>query len=95
MWVIFHRLGMLFLIVAVVISFGRQGDLNAKAKQTRHALCTFRADLTGRRNDLVKYRDDVKSGRRQAVPGITKADIATSLHNQNATLRSLRGLACD
>jgi hypothetical protein len=94
-WVLFHRLGMVGLIVAVVVTFARQSDLNSKAKQTRHALCTFRADLTGRRNDLVKYRDDVNTGRRKPVPGITKADINTSLRNQNATLRSLRSLACD
>jgi hypothetical protein len=41
-----------------------------------------------------QYLDDVRSGKRKPIVGITEADITTSIQNQQQTLDALSNLNC-
>ncbi len=63
-------------------------------KTTNDALCNIRADLADRVQAAEDYLADVEAGRRQAIQGITEADINRTLAGQKTTLKGLRPLIC-
>jgi len=87
----------LFLSVLLVFGLGlfnasrQRADLKRIQDDTTKALCTFRDDLQRRYDDGVEFLVKHPEG----IPGISAADIRRSLHNQKATLLSLRDLPCE
>ena len=80
------------LIVALILAALWLRDRAATAED---ALCIQRAALIDSqiadRQALArarKYRDDVDAGRRKPVPGITKADITTSINDRRRLIRN-------
>lgn len=76
----------------------QQNEIQRIARETHNSLCTFKADLTQRRDSSVTYLKEhprgVVSPATNAVI-ITPAEIQQSIDNQNATLKSLSALSCD
>ncbi len=64
------------------------------ASESHSALCAFKNDLTRRHDDGERYVEDVKSGKRELIPGITIADLERSLASQESTLEALVPLHC-
>lgn len=78
------------VLVAVVAGFWQYSQ-NSQAKR---ALCAFRLDLEVRIDNSRKYLDDLDTGKREPIPGITRVDIVTSLQNQERTIKALSSLDC-
>lgn len=66
-----------------------------EALEAHDALCTFRADLERRATRAREYLEDVETGRRPLVEGVTVNDLRRSLDGQEATLVSLGTLDCE
>lgn len=68
--------------------------LAAQGVEAKRALCVFRADLERRANDTAEYLAELRSGKREPIPGLTNADFARSLAAQRSTLKALADLEC-
>ena len=79
------------LVAAVIWGAAQRAQLRDIQGQTVGALCTFTLDLQHRYDDGVQFLLKHPEG----IPGISAADIQRSLHNQKATLGSLKGLPCE
>lgn len=66
-----------------------------EAGQTHRALCAFKTDLAERASSTQRFIDDIRTGRRSAIPGITISDLELTLANRQATLDSLKELDCE
>ena len=66
----------------------------AEAAQTHDALCALKFDLQRRANDTQEFLDDLATGQREPIPGLTVADLKRSLNGQQSTLASLKHLEC-
>lgn len=67
-----------------------QAQVEALARDTNAALCTFKSSLQQRYDDGVVFLENNPDG----IPGISGADIERSLANQKATLDALSELDC-
>ena len=81
-------------IVVVVLIFAAGAYLENRASKAEDALCTLRADLEERVVRSRDYLDDLDLGRREPIPGISRADIVQSIENQDRTIRALSPLDC-
>jgi hypothetical protein len=80
------------LIVLVLAGVGYWNYTNVS--QAQRALCTLRQDFEGRVQSSRDYLYDLDTGRREPLPGITRADIVTGIKNQERTIRALGNLDC-
>jgi hypothetical protein len=89
---VIRRWGVNVLLVVALLVVGRwQYEQNSQAAM---ALCALRHNLEVRVESSEKYLRDVAAGYRRPVPGITTADINTSIKNQQATINALSNLDC-
>lgn len=65
-----------------------------QTSQAQHALCTLRNDLESRVVRSRDYLDDLDTGVRDPIPGISRADIVTGIQNQERTISALNNLDC-
>lgn len=93
----FIAIVVLFVLVLSAMAYfvSRNWALAKEGKEAHDALCAFKLDLTGRAKNTQDYIDDVQTGKRVIINGLTIADLTRSRDQQDATLRSLRNLKCD
>jgi hypothetical protein len=70
------------------------GYLYTRAAESGKALCSLRDNLEARVVSSQQYLDDVRSGERKPIVGVTEADIQTSIDNQRQTIDALSNLNC-
>ena len=64
------------------------------ALSTNAALCAFKHDIQTRAEQTQRFLNEIVSGDRPPIPGISVADLSRSLDAQRATLASLEILNC-
>jgi hypothetical protein len=79
-------------LIAVILGIGVWNY--TQVNQAEKALCSLRDNLEVRVAASQQYLDDVRSGKRKPIVGITEADITTSIQNQQQTLDALSNLNC-
>jgi hypothetical protein len=79
-------------LIAVILGIGVWNY--TQVNQAEKALCYLRDNLEVRVAASQQYLDDVRSGKRKPIVGITEADITTSIQNQQQTLDALSNLNC-
>ena len=88
----------LYLVVAVTLGIGvlsNRAVVNAQREaneRTQTALCTFVTDLRQRADSTAEFLQ--KHPGKEPIPGLDRATLRTTLHNQRRTLHSLDGLEC-
>lgn len=83
------------VVYSVITNRGTAERADEFARSTHDALCTFKTDLRVRVENTERFLDEIESGVRPPIPGISNGDIQRSIDNQRATLRSLASLECD
>ena len=81
-------------IGAMLVLLASVAALAYYAIQTHDALCKFKGDLEHRAEQTALFVDEIESGKREPIPGISLADLRRSYSNQVATLSSLSDLDC-
>lgn len=81
-----------FALVAVLAIAGAWQY--GQATKAERALCVLRGDLELRVGNSRKYLDDLDTGKREPIPGITRVDIVTGIQNQERTISALENLDC-
>ena len=83
-------------LILVVGAYARSTDQETErlAVETHSALCAFKGDLAERQRNARKYVADVRSGDREAIAGITLAEIQQSISTRQDTLDALASLDC-
>lgn len=83
-------------LVLVVGAYARSTDQETErlAAETHSALCAFKGDVAERQRTARQYLADVRSGRREPIPGITVAEIAEAVRTRQDTLDALSSLDC-
>ena len=87
-------LGYLFLSLAVAVSLYKVDAQAERGDEARSALCALKMDLSRREDSSRRFMNELLSGERKPIPGITVADIRRSVRNQRATLQALKTLDC-
>jgi hypothetical protein len=59
-----------------------------------HIFCGLKQNVVGRIKSSEKYLSDIRSGKRQPIPGITPADIAVGLARDRQALEDFERLKC-
>jgi hypothetical protein len=80
------------LFVAALAAVGLW--LHQQTNQAERALCALRFDLEVRIDNSRRYLDDLDTGKREPIPGITRVDIVTGIQNQERTIDALGSLNC-
>lgn len=62
--------------------------------KARKVMCSIEVSTRERVANSEKYLDDVRSGVRDWIPGLTEADIVTSIRRDRTTLASFADLHC-
>lgn len=79
------------LVVALLVGLYRVETL---ARVNHGVLCDFKADIERRERTTREFREDIESGERPPIPGISVNDLARSESNLRQTLDSLSELRC-
>ena len=83
-----------FAVTITAVMFWQAVVLNRKTEGANVALCTFRHDLEVRYETSLAFIDNIRTGKRPPISGITIPDLERSAANQKATLDSLSALDC-
>jgi hypothetical protein len=82
------------LVVATVILYvavvGAGFYVWNNSRNTKHALCTYRADLISRVIASTKFLSDHPQG----IPGVSVKTFTDSINNQQHAILALRSLNC-
>ena len=81
-----------FMVILLVVLAGLY--FQGRANTAEAALCGIKATEQRRIVASETYLEDVRTGRRDQVPGITEADIRTSIARSRDTIRALSKLHC-
>ena len=68
-------------------------EVNAN-KQAKTALCAYRQNLQDQIDDTRQFLQDIDSGKRQAIPGITRSDLTQTIRRQQGVVDALKNLDC-
>lgn len=83
-----------FAAVAIILLALTLGLRNSDLTRIESVLCTFKHDLEARSANTQAFINDLRSGRRHPIPGITISDLERSRDAQQSTLNSLSDLKC-
>lgn len=82
------------LVAVIVLRIQDQNRIDALSGSTHDALCAFKLDIERRLDTTTRFRDEIRTGRRHPIPGISTADLQRSIDTQRAALTSLATLDC-
>lgn len=84
-----------FVAILVYRAAVTQTRFVTQGKEAHDYLCyQKKVVIPGRINSSLKYLVDVQEGRRKPVPGITTADIQSSVERDEAVIRALSRVSC-
>lgn len=83
-----------FAALAIILLGLTLGLRNRDLTRIETALCSFKHDVEARAENTQVFIDDIRTGRREPLPGISLADLERSHAIQRSTLKSLVDLEC-